>query len=120
MYSAPTKSGKAGTIQPRWRWSGVSELIRRDQDLHVEHLVAMLPVTRSSRGDLVTQLVDLRARFHGWLHQDEFGPSRGEQTATLRAHIKFARELCQRLNRGKPRSRNRLDAALRGSNDGLS
>jgi hypothetical protein len=120
MSSAPTKSGKAGTIQPRWGWSGVSKLIRRDQELHVEHLVAMLPATKSSRADVVAQLVDLRARFHGWLHQDEFGPRRGEQTATLRAHIKFVRELCQRLNKGKSRSRDRLDAALRSSNDGLS
>ena len=73
----------------------------------------MLPATKSSRADVVAQLVDLRARFHGWLHQDEFGPRRGEQTATLRAHIKFVRELCQRLNKGKSRSRDRLDAALR-------
>src|ERR1700722_11034453 len=80
----------------------------------------MLPATKSSRADVVTQLVDLRARFHGWLHQDEFGPGRGEQTATLREHIKFVRELCQRLDRGKSRSRDRLDAALRSSNDGLS
>jgi hypothetical protein len=120
MSSAPTKSGKAGTIQPRWGWSGVSKLTRRDQELHVEHLVAMLPATKSSRADVVAQLVDLRARFHGWLHQDEFGPRRGEQTATLRAYIKFVRELCQRLNKGKSRSRDRLDAALRSSNDGLS
>jgi hypothetical protein len=120
MSSAPTKSGKAGTIQPRWGWSGVSKLIRRDQELHVEHLVAMLPATKSSRADVVAQLVDLRARFHGWLHQDEFGPRRGEQTAALRAHIKFVHELCHRLNKGKSRSRDRLDAALRSSNDGLS
>jgi hypothetical protein len=120
MSSAPTKSGKAGTIQPRWGWSGVSKLIRRDQELHVEHLVAMLPATKSSRADVVAQLVDLRARFHGWLHQDEFGPRRGEQTATLRAHIKFVRELCQLLQKGRSRSRDRIDAALRNSNDGLS
>ena len=80
----------------------------------------MLPATESSRADVVAQLVDLRARFAGWLHQDEFSPRRGEQTATLRAHIKFVRELCQRLNKGKSRSRDRLDAALRSSNDGLS
>jgi hypothetical protein len=120
MSSAPTKSGKAGTIQPRWGWSGVSKLIRRDQELHVEHLVAMLPATKSSRADVVAQLVDLRARFHGWLHQDEFGPRRGEQTAALRAHIKLVRELCQLLQKGRSRSRDRIDAALRNSNDGLS
>jgi hypothetical protein len=120
MSSAPTKSGKAGTIQPRRGWSGVSKLTGRDQELHVEHLVAMLPATKSSSSEVVAQLVELRAHFHGWLHQDEFGPSRGEQTAALRAHIKLVRELCRQLNNGTPRSRDGLDAALRTSNDGLS
>src|SRR6266478_7096832 len=120
MISAPYKSAKSRPAQPRWGWSGVSKLTRRDQELHVEHLAAMLPATKSSRAEVVAQLVELRARFHGWLHQDEFGPRRGEQTAALRAHIKLVRELCQRLNKGKSRSRDRLDAALRSSNDGLS
>jgi hypothetical protein len=79
MSSAPTKSAKNRPAQPRWGWSGVSKLTRRDQELHVEHLVAMLPAKKSNRAEIVAQLVDLRARFHGWLHQDEFGPRRGEQ-----------------------------------------
>jgi hypothetical protein len=120
MNSAPTKSGKAGTTQPRWGWSGVSELKRPDQESHLQQLVAMLPTMKSGDAQVVAQLVELRARFHRWLHQDEFGPRRGEQTAALRAHIKLVRELCQRLNKGKSRSRDRLDAALRSSNDGLS
>jgi hypothetical protein len=120
MISAPTKSARSRPAQPRWGWSGVSKLTRRDQELHVEHLAAMLPATKSSRAEVVAQLVELRARFHGWLHQDEFGPRRGEQTAALRAHIKLVRELCQQLKNGTSRSRDRLDAALRNSNDGLS
>jgi hypothetical protein len=120
MTSAPTKSAKSRPAQPRWGWSGVSKLTRRDQERHVEHLAAMLPATKSSRAEVVTQLVKLRARFHGWLHQDEFGPRRGEQTAALRAHIKLVRELCQLLQKGPSRSRDRLDAALRNSNDALS
>ncbi len=120
MISAPTKSVKSRPAQPRWGWSGVSKLARRDQELHVEHLVAMLPATKSSPAEVVAQLVELCARFPGWLHQDEFGPRRGEQTAALRAHIKLVRELCQQLRKGTSRSRHRLDAALRNSNDGLS
>ena len=103
MNSAPTKSGKAGTTQPRWGWSGVSELKRPDQESHLQQLVAMLPTMKSGDAQVVAQLVELRARFHRWLHQDEFGPRRGEQTAALRAHIKLVRELCQRLNKGKSR-----------------
>jgi hypothetical protein len=120
MISAPTKSAKNRPAQPRWGWSGVSKLTRRDQELHVEHLAAMLPATKSSRAEVVAQLVELRARFHGWLHQDEFGPRRGEQTAALRAHIKTVRELCQQLQKGTSRSRDRLDTALWNSNDRLS
>jgi hypothetical protein len=120
MISAPTKSAKSRPAQPRWGWSGVSKLARRDQELLVEHLVAMLPATKSSPAEVVAQLVELCARFPGWMHQDEFGPRRGEQTAALRAHIKLVRELCQQLRKGTSRSRHRLDAALRNSNDGLS
>jgi hypothetical protein len=75
---------------------------------------------KSSRAEVVAQLVELRAHFHGWLHQDEFGTRRGEQTAALRAHIKLVGELCRLLQKGRSRSRDRIDAALRNSNDGLS
>jgi hypothetical protein len=54
------------------------------------------------------------------IHQDEFGPRRGEQTAALRAHIRLVRELCQQLKKGTSRSRDGFDAALRNSNDRLS
>jgi hypothetical protein len=87
---------------------------------HLQQLVAMLPTMKSGDAQVLAQLVELRARFHGWLHQDEFGPRCGEQTAAHRTHIKLVREVCQRLNKGKSRSRDRLDAALRSSNDGLS
>lgn len=120
MVSAPTKSAKSRPAQPRWGWSGVSELKRPDQESHFQQLVAMLPTMKSSRAEVVAQLVELRAHFHGWLHQDEFGPRRGEQTAALRAHIKLVGELCQLLQKGRSRSRDRIDAALRNSNDGLS
>jgi hypothetical protein len=80
----------------------------------------MLPAAKSSPAEIVAKLIDLRARFHGWLHQDEFGPSRGEQTAALKAHIKSVRQLCQRLAKGSPGDRTRLDAALRNNNDSFS
>ena len=85
--SAPTKSAKSRPAQPRWGWSGVSELKRPDQESHLQQLVAMLPTMKSGEAQVLAQLVELRARFHGWLHQDEFGPRRGEQAAALRAHI---------------------------------
>jgi hypothetical protein len=80
----------------------------------------MLPAAKSSPAEIVAGLIDLRARFHGWLHQDEFGPSRGEQTAALKAHINSVRQLCQLLAMGSLGDRTRLDAALRNNNDGFS
>jgi hypothetical protein len=120
MISAPTKSAKSRPAQPRWGWSGVSELKRPDQESHLQQLVAMLPTMKSGDAQVLAQLVELRARFHRWLHQDEFGPRRGEQTAALRAHIKLVRELCRLLQKRRSRSWDGLDAALRNSNDGLS
>src|SRR6267378_1817745 len=108
MSSAPTKSRKVGSAQQRRGWSGVSRLTRPDQKSHLRQLVATLPQTKSGDAAVLACLADLRARFHGWLHQDEFGPSRGEQTAALRAHTKLVRELCQRLQKGTSRSRERL------------
>jgi hypothetical protein len=118
MTPAPTKSTTTRSAQPRWGWSGVSEQKQADHDAHLQQLVAMLPATKSGHAAVLARLVAMRPRFHGWLHQDEFGPSRGEQTAALRAQIKSVRALCQLLKNGTPRSRDRLDTALRNSSDG--
>ena len=120
MISAPTKSAKSRPAQPRWGWSGVSELKRPDQESHLQQLVAMLPTMKSGDAQVLAQLVELCARFHQWLNQDEFGPRRGEQTAALRGHIKLVRELCRLLQKRRFGSWDELDAALRNSNDGLS
>jgi hypothetical protein len=98
----------------------VSKRTQHDQELHVDSLAAMLPATKSSRAEVAAQLVELGARFHGWLHQDEFGPRRGEQTAALRVHIKLVCELCQLLAKGSFGCRTKLNAALRNNNDGFS
>jgi hypothetical protein len=78
----------------------------------------MLPRTKSGDAAVLACLADLRARFHGWLHQDEFGPSRGEQTAALKQLIKSVGKLCELLKQGTVRSRTLFDATLR--NGGVS
>ena len=60
-------------MQPRWGWSGVSELESTDEQSRIRPLIAMLPRTKSGDAAVLARLIDLRARFHGWLHQDEFG-----------------------------------------------
>jgi hypothetical protein len=117
MSAAPTKSGKTGSGQPRWGWSGVSRLNQPNQESNVEQLMVLLPRKRSGDAAVLAHLVELRTRFHGWLHQDEFGPSRGEQTAALRRLLKTVGKLCELLKQGTVRSRARLDAALRSGID---
>ncbi len=120
MGSAPTKSGKACSGQPRWGWSGVSRLNQRDQESNLQQLLATLPATRSGDAAVLAYLIELRARFHGWLHQDEFGPSRGEQTVALRRLLKSVGKLCELLKKGTAQSRARLDGALRSGIDASS
>jgi hypothetical protein len=78
MIPSLTNSVGSVTGQLRWGWSGVSKLTRRDKELHIEHVVAMLPATKSGSAEVVAQLVEVCARFWGRLHQDEFGPGRGD------------------------------------------
>jgi hypothetical protein len=120
MSPAPPKSGKAGSGQPRWGWSGVSRLDQPDQESNLQQLTAMLPAKKSSDAAVLAYLVELRGRFHGWLHQDEFGPSRAEQTAALRALLKTVGTLCKLLKKGTPRCRMRFDTALNDSSDTVS
>jgi hypothetical protein len=67
--------------KPCWSWTGVAELASSGRDAHLRDLVALLPVKKSSDEQIVDYLADLRDRFHRRLHQDEFGPSRKQQTA---------------------------------------
>ena len=120
MIHAPTNAATNGPALPRWGWSGVSKRTQHGQDVQVEQLVAVLPATKSSTAEIVAGLVHLRARFAVWLHQDEFGPGRGEQVAALKAHIKSVRHLCRQLSKGSLGYRTRLDAALRNGIDGFS
>jgi hypothetical protein len=62
--------------KPRWFWTGVMPLDGMEDDSRLRELVAMLPARKSSDREILTYLVDLRARFLRWMHQDEFGPDR--------------------------------------------
>jgi hypothetical protein len=77
--------------------------------------VATLPVKQSADDQILAFLVDLRARFRRWLHQDEFGPTRRQQTAGLRALKKSLQTLQRQLARGARSQREQLDAMLRGN-----
>jgi hypothetical protein len=103
--------------KPCWSWTGVAELGSSGQDAHLRDLVALLPVKKSSDEQIVDYLADLRARFPRWLHQDEFGPNRREQTASLRALMKSFQSLQRQLTKGSALRKSQLDAVLRSRND---
>ena len=70
--------------RPCWSWSGAEALNFSEQN-KLKPLIAILPVKQSSDEEILAFLVDLRAHFQRWLHQDELGPTRRQQTAALRA-----------------------------------
>ena len=102
--------------KPCWWWSGV-ETLNFSEQTSFRQLLAMLPAKQSSDDQILAFLIDLRARFQRWLHQDEFGPTRRQQTAALRALKKSIHTLQQRLAKGAPSQRETLDAVLRSGSD---
>jgi len=103
--------------KPPWFWTGVMPLDGMEDDSRLRELVAMLPARKSSDRAILTYLVDLRARFPRWMHQDEFGPDRGEQTAALRALMKSCRALQKHLLQRSSTFKAPLDATLRARNN---
>jgi hypothetical protein len=102
--------------KPCWSWSGAEALDFARQTNDLERLVAMLPEKKSSADEILTFVVDLRARFQRWMHQDEFGPTRRQQTAALRALRKSFQTLQRQLAKGALAQREQLDEMLRAGN----
>src|SRR6516162_3289899 len=100
--------------KPCWWWSGV-ETLHFSEQTSLRPLLAMLPAKQSSDDQILAFLVDLRARFQRWLHQDEFGPTRRQQTAALRALKKSLQTLLRQLAKGAPPHRAQLDVMLRSA-----
>ena len=105
--------------RPCWSWSGAEALNFSEQN-KLEPLIAILPAKQSSDEEILAFLVDLRAHFQRWLHQDELGPTRRQQTAALRALKKSLKTLQRQLAKGAPSQREQLDAILRNGHGGSS
>ena len=105
--------------RPCWSWSGAEALNFSEQN-KLEPLIAILPAKQSSDEEILAFLVDLRAHFQRWLHQDELGPTRRQQTAALRALKKSLQTLRRQLAKGAPSQREQLDAILRNGHGGSS
>ena len=75
-----------GTSTPRWDWSGVDQLITPTiSDGDMARILGSLPACRSTPEEIKSKIQALGARYHRYLHQDEFGPTRAERMSALRA-----------------------------------
>jgi hypothetical protein len=75
-----------GAPTPRWDWSGVDQLIAPTiSDGDMARIVESLPACRSTPEEIKSKIQALGARYHRYLHQDEFGPTRAEKMSALRA-----------------------------------
>jgi hypothetical protein len=74
------------TATPRWGWSGAEQLSEPPLSNEVlTRLYALLVAPRSTVEEFRAKILELGARYHRYLHQDEFGPSRAERMSALRA-----------------------------------
>src|SRR5258708_13365903 len=77
---------RRGTAEPRWGWSGVAQVVRPQLSrAEIEPLLLLLPTHQTPVEQITMELRDLGGKYHRYLHQDEFGPSRAERMAALRA-----------------------------------
>ena len=95
----PAKSARKrrGTAEPRSGWSGVAILTPAQLSASDIDLEALLPGHHSPVDQIVLMLCDLGGRYHRYLHQDEFGPTRAERMAALREFLDHLDLLLLRL-----------------------
>jgi hypothetical protein len=81
--SARKKPRSTATL--RWGWSGV-EMLRTPPlaDYRLAQIVKLLPTQLSANEEVKAKILALGARYHRYLHQDEFGPTRAERMSALR------------------------------------
>jgi hypothetical protein len=121
MQRNPTKSREGKAVKSAWGWSAAAKRCFSGQDSRVGDVVAILPTQKkSSDEEIATYLIDLGARFQRWLHQDEFGPSRRQQTASLRALVRSSRNLQRELTKSSSLLKDIIDATLRRNADSLA
>jgi hypothetical protein len=101
--------------KPCWSWSA-ADVLNFSEQTKLEPLIAILPAKQSPDEQILAFLVDLCAHFQRWLHQDELGPTRRQQTAALRTLKKSLQTLQRQLAKGAPSQRKQLDAILRNGN----
>jgi sugar phosphate isomerase/epimerase len=79
------KRVRRGTVGGRWGFDGVYQIVApqwAEDDLQA--VARLLPRCRAPVETIVAELLNIGGRYHRYLHQDEFGPTRAERMAALR------------------------------------
>jgi len=79
-------------------WSGVASCTAAQLSASDIDLGVLLPGHHSPIEEIVLELGDLGGRYHRYLHQDEFGPTRAERMAALRLVLDQLDLLLSQLN----------------------
>jgi hypothetical protein len=86
------------TAIPRWGWSGAEMLCTPPlADDTLAQILSLLPTQLLTSEDVKAQILDLGARYHRHLHQDEFGPTRAERMSALRTVLGQLEQLDSQL-----------------------
>src|SRR5437867_2258942 len=85
MGIASARNAPRSTATPRWGWSGVGVLSTPSlPDDQLTQIIELLPIKLLTRDEIKTKILNLGTRYHRYLHEDEFGPTRAEQMSALR------------------------------------
>jgi hypothetical protein len=89
---------RRATAKPRWGWSGAAPLTAAQLSLTDIELETLLPGRQNPIEQIALALCDLGGRYHRYLHQAEFGPTRAERMAALRLLLDQLNLLSSRLD----------------------
>jgi hypothetical protein len=85
MNENQVKESQGNATSPRWGWSGACEIVPPLwAEAELRRVICLLPSRQSSIEDIVAELQAIGGRYHRYLHQDEFGPTRAERMQALR------------------------------------
>ena len=97
----------------RWGWSGADKIVPPFwSEAELLRIIGLLPSLQSPVEDILAELQALGGRYHRYLHQDEFGPTRAERLQALRSAIVILRELSSRFESLPPQLRLLLSEKL--------
>jgi hypothetical protein len=77
-------------------WSGVGKIVPPSK-AELMRIIGLLPSLRSRVEDILAELQALGGRYHRYLHQDEFGPTRAQRMQALRDALVILSELSSRF-----------------------